>query len=267
MLQQTGRTITAALAFAALLLGTSCKKDNDEPGGGNPPAGKKITRFAVDANNYVSFSYNNDGKLSKMKSSMSFGQVPIVLETSFTYNGNKVKEVITSEGEKSVITYTGNYPSKSEDFDENNVKISYDEFTWNNGKLAQTITYEKEEGNTFAPDSKVTYEYHANGNLKTVKYYAYVSGDDGYELEYREEYEQYDNKFDPISITSNMTGIVDPSYRPNNPTLIKHYDAEGLLQATIEKIYEYDVQGYPTKLKEKHTEDGDTYEVNYTYTY
>lgn len=83
------------------------------------------------------------------------------LDYTFTYDGNKLKQVSLSDASKYVYTYTGDVITKVEEF-KSGVLESTAVYAYEGGKLASKIT-------TYAfsstPPQKLTFVYNANGTV------------------------------------------------------------------------------------------------------
>lgn len=83
------------------------------------------------------------------------------LDYTFTYDGNKLKQVSLSDASKYVYTYTGDVITKVEAFKSSELQ-STDVYAYEGGKLVSKIT-------TYAfgstPQQKLTFVYNANGTV------------------------------------------------------------------------------------------------------
>lgn len=83
------------------------------------------------------------------------------LDYTFTYDGNKLKQVSLSDASRYVYTYTGDLITKVEAFKSSELQFT-DVYAYEGGKLASKIT-------TYAfgstPAQKLTFVYNANGTV------------------------------------------------------------------------------------------------------
>lgn len=87
------------------------------------------------------------------------------LTYTFTYDGNKLKEVGATDASRSVYTYTGDVITKVESYKSGILQVT-DVYTYEGGKLATRITVR--EANKTTQD-KLTFVYNANGTV-TAKF-------------------------------------------------------------------------------------------------
>lgn len=83
------------------------------------------------------------------------------LDFTFTYDGNKLKQISLSDASKFVYTYTGEVITKVEEFKSSELQ-STDVYTYEAGKLVSKLTT-RAFGST--PPQKLTFVYNANGTV------------------------------------------------------------------------------------------------------
>lgn len=261
-------SIMAALAVSTILTAASCNKD-DKPGNDNSKQ-KKIAKLALDNDNYIAYTYSSDNKLAKIKTKFQFQQGPILTETDFIYEGGKLKETRDNDGVKTVFIYDGALLKRSEEFDETGEKTSYEEFnSYSNGRITQITSYVLVVDNSFVPESRTTFEYYANGNLKQTKIYSYLPDEDKFEIQSRTEYLEYDDKFNPLAFMESVNFLTNPAAKVNNPRLINHFNENDALYQSVENVYVYDAEGFPTEVTTTEKNSGQAPYVEkryYTYT-
>jgi len=231
------------LFTASLLVFTSCSKDdNDSSNSTTSVLPKKVTFIESDGT-----SYSEDN----------------------VYNGNKI---VSITGKDYVIkyTYVGDFITKLEEFDENNVLDFTTEYIYTNGKLASSTRKE-----TGAPSySKIKFVHNTDGTVSYEDFRINSSTnaeDDGpYVGKFtfkdgnlvRNEYSyygdehlityDYDTKSNPLK---NVTGInllldIDPSQSYVN-NVIKKTRISGsgtdIQTSMTTSVYEYDANNYATK--------------------
>jgi hypothetical protein len=140
------------LFSAALVALTSCSNDDDSSKSSSILV-KKITEF------------ENDKPVSK----------------DIVYNGNKIVSITNADGSQAKFTYTGDFITKNEHFDEKGKLAGTDEYTYTNGKL--TTYVEKEPGDNIYY-YKTKYVHNADGTVSYEEFRVTVST--GFEEEYGE---------------------------------------------------------------------------------
>ena len=260
MIKLISRNFLFTLLSASVLFTACSKNDNGGNPGPNPgPGSKKLVKVQEDAQNNISFEYNTDGTIKKA-TSLSDGSQTIM---TLTYNANKkVTEVSNDNGTKIQYIYAGSQLDKAEVFNDEDIKVAYNQFTYANGKLQANVlnaATEDENGNTvYQPWMKTEYSYYANGDVQEVKYYVadWQSGE--LVLSETRRFEQYDAKVNPLSQFGEFGMLFIGVSSGRNPTLEKAFDETGALSETIATQYTYDAQGYPTSSKETTTPAGGT---------
>jgi hypothetical protein len=236
--------------FALLLLAlaisfTACKKDNENRIITDPPTNvyPRLVKLEQNANNYISLGYTTDGYLNKFKLVNDY----LTTETHFAYNDAKKPISGTADGFDIAFIYNGTLldkitytaatpnPLKAE---------SYLKFTYVNGRVSQTVSYNK-VGANYTPGAKHVYEYYANGDVKTETYYFLITLPDHYEQIQRSEYE-YDDKVNAIQIPDEITYALFLNKSAHNIKKLTSYDASDGLDETKSYALNYNSLGLPT---------------------
>ncbi|WP_428232097.1 hypothetical protein [Flavobacterium sp.] len=92
------------------------------------------------------------------------------LDYTLTYDGNKLKDIATTDASRTVYTYTGDVITKVELY-RSSVLYSTDVYAYEGGKLVSKITTREASKTT---QSKLTFVYNANGTI-TAKSSAIVN--------------------------------------------------------------------------------------------
>lgn len=205
------------------------------------------------------------------------------ITSNYTYVGNKIVSIISTDGLSTVFTYTGNLITKVESFSGTNLD-SRETFIYNSsGKL---VTYLNLDYNSSTGD-KSTYEYNTDGSISANHYTGDLSSQttlentaltqfvDG-EVSREEEYfigsttpyfvveYAYDNKENPYK---NVLGFSKIDFVDHNLGGILHNvtseNYNGDVTPQITYSYTYNALNYPTQVTE--TSFGDNYTTQFFY--
>jgi len=209
------------------------------------------------------------------------------LDYTFTYDGNKLKQISLSDASKYVYTYTGDVITKVEEF-KSSVLQSTDVYAYEGGKLASKIT-------TYAfgstPPQKLTFVYNANGtvnanqseiiNKQEIKYdtttlYTFANGNIVSSEYINGEREKITSTFDDKkSPFTNITGVkllldLDENfdfYSANNTVknVTVQTDALGkvVLTATVTTTNKYNANNFLTEVFSGDAKDSFKLEIAY----
>jgi hypothetical protein len=225
-------------ALSVVLLSSCSSDDNNSDGGSSSTAlPSKITVTTVE-----------DGDTG-------------TLDYTFTYDGNKLKQISLSDASKYVYTYTDNLITKVELY-KSSVLVATDVYAYENGKLISRIT-------TSALNSikeKLTFVYNANGTVN-VNESEIINGQ---EIKY-DTTTLYTFANDNIISTEfidggkeNITNTYDSKKSPFvNITGLKY-----LLDLSLDSDFTFDFYSVNNTLTSKtvYTEEGEVETVNVTYT-
>lgn len=194
------------------------------------------------------------------------------LDYTFTYDGNKLKQVSLSDASKYVYTYTGDLITKVEEFKSSELQ-STDVYAYEGGKLVSKLT-------TYAfgttPPQKLTFVYNANGtvnanqseiiNKQEIKYdtttlYTFANGNiisteyiDG---EKEKITSTFDDKKSPFTNITGAKLLLDLDenfdfYSANNTvknvTVQTDYEGEVVLTATVTTTNKYNSNNFLTEV-------------------
>lgn len=195
------------------------------------------------------------------------------LTYTFSYDGNKLKEIALSDASKSVYTYTGDLITKVELY-YSGILQSTDVYAYEGGKLVSKITTRESNKNY---QDKLTFVYNANGtvnvnesdiiNKQEIKYdtttlYTFSNGNivsseliDGTPME--KITSTFDNKKSPFINITGVKQLLDLDndfdfYSVNNTVknVTVTYDYKGAVTqtATVETAYKYNASNYATEV-------------------
>ncbi|MES2807720.1 MAG: hypothetical protein V4619_03800 [Bacteroidota bacterium] len=233
----------ALLPLIAVVAISSCKKKDrtDDP---VPNVQQRLSKIEQNATNYITFGYTAKGLLNKFKSVND----NLSSEAEFVYD-NTSNQLMTGSWDgfnmefsrknnlldRVYFTPDATNPASDE---------HYLKFSYANGRVSQTVDYVA-EGNGFIPRAKHTYEYYANGDVKSQTYYYLAAMPDQWEQLERNVYEYEDMKNarqipDEVAYTCYMSKSV------HNLKKIMSYDASNALDETITYTSTYNNLGLPT---------------------
>jgi hypothetical protein len=225
------------LFSASLLVLASCSKDDDKPDTATSTLVKKVVYTDIDGS---------------------------VETNQFTYDGNKIVSIVSSDGSKTNYTYTGNVITKIVNTDEKGILDSTYEYTYNNGKIATSSSVVEDLDNNY----KTTYTHNADGTVSfsenqinkttseiivgySVGKYTF-NGGNLIRNEYTTEGEKYLDTFDfdaknnPLKNIAGMSLLLDDAEDVVSVNNIVKYTYSGTSDTCV---FTYDENGFPTEAK------------------
>jgi hypothetical protein len=247
----------------------ACQKDPEKtPAPADPqpnPIIKLVKKIDFGGGDFQSLTYNTHGQLVEFKDvNGALGD----FITEFEYvntTENRLKKA-TVDG---IIDYTYEYQGakllkiKQLYGDEvlNEFSYQYDA----QGKLIQILAEAgagSAEGN-----SRQTLSYDARGNMSEVKFEAWDSATQKFAWLSTTYYQDFDDKKNVESWKLIFPNILHLTLHKNNPRKVVVKDSKGEIIAEATHTFEYNAQGYPTKVKVR-SEQGEgpiNFEYNLTY--
>lgn len=235
------KKILCLFSALSMVLLSSCSNDDDNSDGGSSSTAlpTKITQTTVEDGDSGSIDY------------------------TFTYDGNKLKQISLSDASKYVYTYTDNLITKVELY-KSSVLMSTDVYEYLNGKLASKITT-----SAFGSSKeKLTFVYNANGTVNVneseiidgqeIKYdtttlYTFANGNiistefiDG---EKEKTTSTFDDKKSPFVNVTGLKFLLDLAFDSDSDSSFDFYSVNNAL--TSKTVY---------------TSGDEVETVNYTYT-
>lgn len=209
------------------------------------------------------------------------------LTTVYTYDGNKIKETIDSDGYKMVFTYTGDLITRAVEYDDEGAIYGDDVYVYNaQGQLIQNF-YSSE-----GYKDKYDYTHNADGTISVAKYTT-AHNSDVYVLSYNgkifsnkvEEYVAaiagspaftathtftYDDKNNPmVNITGfdKLAFLGDRSATNYTNNVIKevYTTSTNLNQPMSTSVYSYTDANFPATSVETYVDNGETVSTQYFY--
>jgi hypothetical protein len=252
--------IKTLIALVILLI-AACKKP------ANPPQQivKRVTRISSSPTDFRSFSYDANKLLTNHTLQFVNGNGTSVMSVDYSYVNGTIN---TAWGPGGSVFYetTGKQVNVVRNFRPMGSELSTIYFNYNNN--GQLIEW-REKFNQPEPDqpkeSKQTFEYYADGNVKRMIHYLKMTNDGPFVLNGSTVYDQYDRFKNPEISFSGLVYLPSVVFHKNNVGRIRHYAANGELYQTNTFEYTYDADGYPaTKLFK---DDRSAVTVLFTYSY
>jgi hypothetical protein len=225
------------LFCASSLVLVSCSKDDDKSDAATSTLVKKVVYTDIDGS---------------------------VETNQFTYDGNKIVSIVSSDGSKTNYTYTGNVITKIVNTDEKGILDSAYEYTYNNGKIATSSSIVEDLDNNY----KTTYTHNADGTVSfsenkinkttgevivgySVGKYTF-NGGNLIRNEYTTEGDKYLDTFDfdaknnPLKNVTGMSLLLDDAEDVVSVNNIVKYTYSGTSDTCV---FTYDENGFPTEVK------------------
>lgn len=235
----------AYVLVAASIAIASCKKNKSNPSDpGNIT--RKITRIEENGGVSARFAYNADGAIQTINTNIDGDDVVF----TFSYNAQKKpKEVVNSQGSRSVYIYDAAGLKMIETYEENE-KVSENHFTYENGRVASNTLFVAIDGGgnnvTYEPVQRFVYRYTAAGALDKVSTYEVDDQNGQFVLTQDYVYTQYDTKKNPLTVLSDFSAVLfQQPININNPVVEKMLSPGGTVIETTNNVYTYDAAGYP----------------------
>lgn len=182
----------------------------------------------------------------------------------YTYDGNKIVSIVSSDGSKTNYTYTGNVITKIVNTDEKGFLDSTYEYTYNNDKLTTSLSVVVDLDNNY----KTTYTYNADGTVSfsknkinkttgevivgySVGKYTF-NGGNLIKNEYTTEGDKYLDTFDfdaknnPLKNVAGMSLLLDDAEDVVSVNNIVKYTYSGTSDTCV---FTYDANGFPIEAK------------------
>ena len=249
---------------------TACEEDNTDPDNPDPDnpaqAGCQLTKVMEEGDDeYGEVAYNAQGYSTKLITKEP-GSNATDEYTLFTYNTNNqlVKMENYDDGllddDYATFEYTDNLLTTINNYDGSTLE-SVTTLKYVTDK--RVIEYSSdEEGDAY----KTTYTYDSKGNVTKEEYF------NSNALTSSITYENYDDKHTPYSVLKGVPNVITGNLSQNNAgkmTYSYDSDGDGVIQPgessdVTTYTYEYNSDGYPTKITETDV-DGDTDVTALTY--
>lgn len=238
------------LSFSVIGFLVACKKNVDQPPPDPNPL-KKVKQVASSPLDFTKYEYDLAGNVTKYISQWENGGGGVSrLNSVYEYNGNKLVR-FSNEAGYGVFTYNGTVVGKSDNFAANGKKLSTIHYQYNsNGKITSLIEQIANPVEGGAIETKVSYQYHSDGNVSRIDFADRKSTADPFVVSFSKVFIEYDNKKNPVP--DNVIGFFLPGVvlQKNNPVRINNVLANGTVEGYSRYEYTYNTSGYPVKRKQ-----------------
>ncbi|TWI78389.1 YD repeat-containing protein [Lacibacter cauensis] len=230
--------------FIAAVIFTSCKPEKNPVPVVEPPV-KYVTKIATAESDYREYFYNSEKQL--IKYDLQFVNGGGVSKTTTTYS--YVDGTINTAGSEAASVFyetEGKRVVKVRSFRPMGGEISVITFSYNaKGQLSEAIERINQNDPGLPVETKQTYEYYSDGNLKRILYHLRYNLADLFTLSGYVVFDQYDAAKNPDKFFSSLVYLPDVIFQKNNPRRIVHYSPTGDVNQQITFEYTYDADGYP----------------------
>jgi hypothetical protein len=257
------KSLLSAVLAASILVG--CNKDDD------PKTKLCFLTTVVEVGSAETTTINytlENQKITKVNTKSVYSGGSFEDNTTITYDSKgNITETNSSDGTRTVFTYTNNQVTKVEDFDGTTLSDRTD-YEYSNGQIVKAQYYDETNPGTFVKDDYDVFEY-ANTTSKNpikIKSFSKTGTTPSYTVEY-----QYDDKKNPYSASAAILNLLSlyAEASENNITKATFTSASSPNVQTNTYTYEYNTEGYPTKSTRVATNTGQpsTSTSTTTYTY
>lgn len=260
------------LVLMSGLLTVSCnKKDSVTPPATTPViVSKKVKEIRNAPNDFRTYTFNTDGSLQQYSSQFTSRTDGAVSQYSLTfqYDQKRLVKMQAANG-YTLYYYKDGKPHTIQSYNQQNSLFATSFLTINEkNQLIEIVEQFKVPMSIELAETKTLFFYNAQGNLIRREYFSRQSLNDPFEFNYKQLYEDYDNKIavpEEVSTDYFLPGFV---LMKNNPGRIISVDKLGVSGRIDRFEYTYDNDGYV--LTKKHFVDqmpNPVTPITFTYTY
>lgn len=244
-----------------LLLLVSCKKPTTQP----QRSLKQVTKISSSPTDFRSFTYDANKLLTNHTLQFINGNGTSLMSVNYFYIDDIISTA-SSQGGSVFYETEGQQVKVVRSFRPMGSEISVINYSYNSkGQLIEWREKFSQPDIDQPKESKQTFEYYPDGNVKRMMYYLKMTNESPFLLNGSTLYDQYDQFKNPDISFPGTVYLPSVIFQKNNPGRIRHYAANGELYQTNTFEYTYDADGYPaTKL---YKDDRSTIPVLFTYSY
>lgn len=244
-----------------LILLASCKKPTNQP----QRISKLVTKISSSPTDFRSFTYDANKLLTNHTLQFINGNGTSLMSVNYFYTDGIISTA-SSQGGSVFYETEGKEVKLVRSFRPMGSEISTLYYTYNSkGQLTEWREKFGQPEIDQPKESKQSFEYYADGNLKRMMYYLKMTNDGAFTLSGSTLYDQYDQFKNPEISFLGTVYLPSVVFQKNNAGRMRHYAANGDLYQTSTFEYTYDADGYPaTKL---YKDDRSTIDILFTYSY
>ena len=248
------------IAFIILFV-SSCKKPTTQP----QQSFKQVTKISSSPTDFRSFTYDANKNLTNFSLQFNDGIGISLMSVNYSYLDGIINTASSQAG--SVFYDTeGRQVKVVRSFRPMGSELSVINYSYNSsGQLIEWREKFSQPEVDHPKESKQTFEYYIDGNVKRVMYYLKMTNDGSFTLSGSTVYDQYDQFKNPEISFLGTIYLPSVVFQKNNARRVRYYAANGENYQTITFDYTYDADGYPaTKL---YKDNRSSVPILFTYNY
>ena len=251
--------------FCFLILISSCRPFTDPFHPPVTPIARYVSKIANADNEYREYQYNAQHSLTKYTSQFVGGSGVTRLVTGYTYANNVIIKAESQSGRVEYITEAGKVTS-TKYFSLNGTLRSTIHYKYNSkGQLKEWIEQVNNPHINEPAETKQTYQYYTDGNLKRIEHFYRISLSDAFTSMGGTLYDQYDRYRNPDLLFGTPVYLPGVFVAINNPGRIQSFTHQGTIHQTNLLEYTYYADGMiATK---KSSISNSSVSILFTYTY
>ncbi len=236
------RTMLHAFVLITFVI-SSCKPDADPVQPPVTPIARYVSKIANADNEFREYQYNAQRSLTKYTSQFVGGAGVTRMETDYTYENNVITKAESQSGRVEYITEAGRVTA-TKYYSLNGTLRSTIHYSYNSkGQLKEWVEQIMNPHVNEPAESKQTYEYYPDGNLKRIENFYRISLGDAYTSMGGSLYDRYDRYRNPDLLVGTPLYLPGVVVMINNPGRIQHFTPDGAVHQTNSLEYTYYADG------------------------
>lgn len=254
------RYTSIMILFVGFLI-ASCKKPTPQ----TQQAVRQVVKISTSATDFRSFTYDSDKRLTNHRIQFVNTDGPSIMSVNYSYVDGLI-HTASSAGGSMFYETEGQQVKVVRNFRPMGSEMSVFNCGYNNqGQLTEWIERISQPEIDQPKETKQTFEYYADGNVKRIMYYLKFTNNGPFLLSGSTLYDQYDQFKNPEVSFSGGIYLPNVVFQKNNARRVVYYAADGIPYQTTTFDYTYDTDGYPkTKL---YKDDRGNTPILFTYSY